>query len=54
MQPSSATWQPHKPHKTTQLIKKHIRKTTKAHVFTLIRKREIGITKAAASVEKIV
>jgi hypothetical protein len=29
-----------------------MRKTTKAHVFTLIKKREIGITKAAASVEK--
>jgi hypothetical protein len=49
-----ATWQPHKPHKTTQLIKKHMRKTTKAHVFTLIRKGKIGITKAAASMEKTV
>jgi hypothetical protein len=28
-----ATWQPHKPHKTTQLIKKHMRKTTKAHGY---------------------
>jgi hypothetical protein len=33
-----ATWQPHKPHKTTQLIKKHMRKTTKAHVFIVIKK----------------
>jgi hypothetical protein len=30
-----------------------MRKTTKAHVFTN-QKREIGITKAAASVEKTV
>jgi hypothetical protein len=28
-----ATWQPHKPHKTTQLTKKHMRKTTKAHGY---------------------
>jgi hypothetical protein len=28
-----ATWQPHKPHKTIQLIKKHMRKTTKAHGY---------------------
>jgi cytochrome oxidase assembly protein ShyY1 len=29
-----ATWQLHKPHKTTQLIKTHMRKPPKAHVFT--------------------
>jgi hypothetical protein len=28
-----ATWQLHKPHKITQLIKKHMRKTTKAHGY---------------------
>jgi hypothetical protein len=28
-----ATWQPHKPHKTTQLIKNLMRKTTKAHGY---------------------
>jgi hypothetical protein len=33
-----ATWQLHKPHKTTQLIKTHIRKPPKAHVFTVIKK----------------
>jgi hypothetical protein len=50
-------WQPHKPHKTTQLIKKHMRKQPKHMGTTGIhpnQKREIGITKAAASVEKTV
>jgi hypothetical protein len=33
-----ATWQLHKPHKTTQLIKTHMIKPPKAHVFTVIKK----------------
>jgi hypothetical protein len=50
-------WQLHKPHKTTQLIKTHMRITTKHMGTTCIhpnQEREIGITKAAASVEKTV
>jgi hypothetical protein len=43
-----ATWQPHKPHKTIQLIKKHEKNnqsTWVPHVFTLIRKEKLTLQK---------